>query len=213
MIGDFGEKYNLNLEQIGVIYDLVNQILTGEMNAGGFTEKLKKTVKEEDWDLGNEKIDSIVRDLNEKIFVPIREAMQKTSPKTVDDVAPTREEVLHGIENPVNTPERGATNKINTIPVPKPIIPKPISVPTPTPTITQIPIPEAPTLQKPTAIEVLPNMNIMEAKLATAVKMPVTEVKVTVKPPAINPVPVPKPPQANIPKTYATDPYREPPTA
>ncbi len=218
VIGDFGEKYNLNLEQTGVIYDLVDQILTGEMNAGGFTEKLQKIAGEENWgDFDGKKIGNIVADLNQKIFLPIREAMRKVpeTPQQTEQV-PSREDILHGIENPIKTSERISMNKINSVPVPPPPL-KTIPVPPPPQAPSSIPTQKVvePTPVKSTAVEILPNMNIMEAKLGSAVKMPVTEVKITQSIPS--PVPKPpteiKPPQQSIPKNYTTDPYREPPTA
>ncbi|MDD5068150.1 MAG: hypothetical protein PHS53_01570 [Candidatus Pacebacteria bacterium] len=215
VIREIGVKNDLNLSQLGVIYDLINQIILGQLNAGDFTGKLKKIAKDEDWDeLDDGKISSVVSALNEKIFLPIRDAMRKLSgTKQEEDVsALKKEDVLHGIENPVKTAHLLSVEKT---PVPPAVIKLTPATPTPAVTPSQPPVPTPqppqptpPPIVKPTSIEIKPHMDIMEAKLSSAVKMPVTEVKVAEKPPV-----TPAPPRPAAPTKYTTDPYREPPKA
>ena len=79
-IRDIAVKHDLNLGQMGVIYDLTNQLLTGAMQAKEFAGKLTKISKDEDWVYfeDGKKVDAIVTDLNEKIFEPIRKAMMSS---------------------------------------------------------------------------------------------------------------------------------------
>ncbi|MDD4989184.1 MAG: hypothetical protein PHV42_02035 [Candidatus Pacebacteria bacterium] len=205
-ISEIADKYDLLIEQQGTLYELTRKVITGEMRAENLVTELKERAsKKDNWDdLDEKKIDGILQILNARIFLPIREAMQKST-ETKEEEVPTREEVLHGIENPVKSVERASVAKTVTPPVP--VAPKPAQTPAPKPVDTKPKPPEA-TVPKSTSIEVLPNMNIMQAKLSNAVKMPVTEVKIPQTPPVSTPKPIPPAPQK-----YTTDPYREPPTA
>ncbi|MDD5050579.1 MAG: hypothetical protein PHV93_02445 [Candidatus Pacebacteria bacterium] len=209
LIYEIGNKYSLTLEKDGVIFELIQNIIAGKMLSANFESELRKSIEEED--LSDDQLKELVGVLNEKIFVPIRTAMRKASePK--EEVMPTREDVLHGIENPVKTAHLLAEDKTPApVPSASSVPPAVIRVASLAPTP---PVPAQPPTETPpppiqqTAIEIKPHMDIMEAKLGSAVKMPVTEVKVAEKPPAIV-----KTPRPIAPQRYTVDPYKEPPTA
>ncbi len=195
LIREIGVKNNLNLVQLGVLYDLTNQIILGQLGADGFKERLVKIWKEEDWnDYDDKTIDGIIKDLNNAIFLPLREVMKKSSdqPEPSDENL-DREDVLAGIENPTpsqyRAPSPQATPKLQEAKeAPRSSAP--------------VRAPEPPPLPPPAkSLEIPAGANILEAKMAGAVKMPVVESKI--------------PPQTSVPsapaqKKYDVDPYREP---
>lgn len=236
IISGIGDKFDLLLDQQGALYELTRKVLTGEMRADALVPELKaRAAKEEDWDdLDDKKIEEIVQILNARIFVPIREAMQKSS--ETGEETPMKEDVLKEIENPTPTEYRKSSTPTPTVTsqipaqsqaqVP-PTTPAPTAAPVSTP---PAPAPKAvePVSKAPeptTAVEILPEMDIMEAKLAGAVKMPIVNVQVktpgtagapatkqeVAQPTIKTPPPAPKP--ISAPQKYSTDPYREPPTA
>ncbi|MFH1170339.1 MAG: hypothetical protein V1704_02170 [Candidatus Vogelbacteria bacterium] len=122
-----GQKYQLHIDQMGALDEEINNVLFGILRADKLPEKIKTRLG-----VDQPTTDAIVHDLNDQIFLKIRESLQalhETTPSTelgasepnygvetlpgstlpADQPAmvnlPNREEVIDGIENPAKTPE------------------------------------------------------------------------------------------------------------
>ncbi len=226
-IYEIASKHELILRQTGLIYDLTTEVILGKLSSKDFVDKLKKGIEEEKWDdFDDKKIADITADLNEKIFLPIREAMRGSNEnqkqKTGGDEEAEelkKEDVLHAIENPhpatfrVQQTTENLKPKTQTVGLPpKATIPPP---PPPPPA----PIPESSQASssklstgasyKPAGLQAASSPahvpqssqasspSILEQKLSGSVKIP-TETKIDVP--------------NSAPQKYDKDPYREAPT-
>lgn len=72
------KKYNLHIDQAGILGDEINFTLLGFTKTTDFIRNLKTQLN-----LPDEKINAIAKDVNEKIFLPIRESLKKAG-----DVSP-----------------------------------------------------------------------------------------------------------------------------
>ena len=118
-----GQKYNLHIDQMGALDEEVHNVLFGVSSPSKLTEQIKNR-------LGIEQsaADKITYDLNEQIFLKIRESLQAlhetneateaneaiggvepipaspAPPETLPTDLPNRDEIMDGIEHPKDTP-------------------------------------------------------------------------------------------------------------
>lgn len=97
VITQIGDKYDLTLEEIGHLYDVVGQVLTGEIKAAAFTENIKNKIDSFNW----KHLDDLVNDLNREIFVKVREAMRVGTQPTAP--TPPPKTATGALWPPVNT--------------------------------------------------------------------------------------------------------------
>lgn len=118
-IQTIGQKYQLHIDQIGTLDEEVNNVLFGISPTNELVQKIKERLG-----LDQTTTDAIAREVNEQIFLKIRESLQAlhnepiatdsnygvemlpstNAPATAGGV-PDKEEVIDGIENPAKTPE------------------------------------------------------------------------------------------------------------
>ncbi|MFQ5788444.1 MAG: hypothetical protein ACE5H1_10760, partial [Thermodesulfobacteriota bacterium] len=72
------KKYNLHIDQAGILGDEINFTLLGFTKTTDFIKNLKAQLN-----LPDEKVNAIAKDVNEKIFLPIRQSLKKAG-----DVSP-----------------------------------------------------------------------------------------------------------------------------
>ena len=68
------EKHNLHIDIAEILYDEITYVMFGAEKATDFIRNLKIYLK-----LPDEKVNAIAKDVNEKIFLPIREALKKVA--------------------------------------------------------------------------------------------------------------------------------------
>lgn len=211
IIAEIGQRFNLHIDQIGTIAELNRNMLLGLVNPQEFlNELIAAKVPEKD-------AREIMTEINQKIFMPLREEMRKAPPQ--------------GMEKP----EAPAEEKPITPATPRPAAAAPAGVRSPSPAIPKIvlpPVPLAPgasgaPVARPSLRNVLADVMQRKSqvlptpeprKLLEDREEPHIDIKNEVRP-----LPVPKPiiktdPQAGpkpaIPvapaKPYSVDPYREP---
>ncbi len=110
-VSEIGNKHHLQVDQTGSLIEIVLDVLMGITTAKDFLEEIKRTISIE----SNEAI-SIVNDVNEEIFKPVRETMEKTfregAPNKLRTISTieenddehlhlTKHDILREIENPV----------------------------------------------------------------------------------------------------------------
>ena len=113
LIWKIGENKRIHLDKIGIMHDLIMDTMMGIVTVKNLPNELSKEL-----DLPSVEIIPIMNEVNEKIFKPVREAMEKTfsggSPNklrtinTADEndeehLHLTKHDVLREIENPVPT--------------------------------------------------------------------------------------------------------------
>mgnify|MGYP001036694538 CR=1 FL=1 len=88
IIREVGQKHNLHVDQIGILADLIGQVLLGILPIGSFTHNLTRYLH-----LDSETAKFMAIELNEKIFLPIREDLKKiNNPKKREDGSQKKEE-------------------------------------------------------------------------------------------------------------------------
>ena len=111
-IFDTGQKYGLHIDQVGILADEVTYVMLGLTPASQFPQELQRGLG-----IGENIAAALGRDLNEAIFLPIREEMQsigkpdrgELAPPTAPASLPSAEQVLKEIENP--QPSGGTGNR------------------------------------------------------------------------------------------------------
>ncbi|MEI8337829.1 MAG: hypothetical protein WCF92_01630 [bacterium] len=110
ILWEIGEKHKLQFDKIAIMHDLVMDTMMGIVTAKSLPDELAKEL-----DLSSSEIAPMVEEINEKIFKPVREIMEKTfkggSPnklRTISTVQEnddehlhlTKHDILREIENP-----------------------------------------------------------------------------------------------------------------
>ncbi len=105
-IFDTGQKYGLHIDQVGILADEVTYIMLGLTPASQFPQELQQKIG-----VGAGVATALGQDLNQAIFLPIREAMQKVTKPNLSELAPaaapatlSAEQVLREVENPAPAP-------------------------------------------------------------------------------------------------------------
>ncbi len=195
VIHSIGQKYQLHVDQIGALESETAAVMIGLTEPSEFVQELVDALSVE-----QPKAEAIAQDINNELFIKIRESLKKvgsTPPPTAAPIAtpasvaastPAVNKIPVRVipQTPIAAPTVPATAPT---PAPKPVAPAPISV-TPT-TIPPTPMPAAPVAPK------APSMPAVETAL--------TQPTVAVPPPA----PAGQAPGAPKP-IYKSDPYREP---
>lgn len=174
-IRQIAQKYQLHLDQTGVLEDETSAVMLGFTDTADFQAVLAETMG-----IDSTKADAIARDLNDLLFIKIREVMKKTYQK--QKVVPSPAQVTR----PAIAP---ASVKIST-PVP-PIVPpaQPKLPPVPAP------LPPKPMVPAPKIITPHPADMILTQKTVSTAPAQITN---------------PSPAAPIAPKPYTADPYREP---
>lgn len=86
-----GQKYNLHVDQIGGLVDEVGWVMVGLNPTQKFTSNIIERLK-----IDSDLAKNITNDINQEIFVHIREALQKKE----ESGQPNHDQVLSEIENP-----------------------------------------------------------------------------------------------------------------
>ena len=134
-IRDIIQKFNLRIDQGGVIENEVSLVMLGFQDADDFLDNIMREAA-----LTKDVALSLEREVNSVIFAPLRAAlmveMEKSSaPKTKEIPAPVPEETRDDILKQIEDPEEIALPKIT---------PRPIVAPTPSVTPTEPTAPVAP---------------------------------------------------------------------
>ena len=158
-IQEIGKQLELHVDQVGVVYGATNSILLGRLAPEKFIETITKEGK----------IDpatgvKVVKAVNEKIFLPVRESLKKihSTGETRQEPMEKKADILRGVESPESIPmktrvlERGpdtiaptvaATAVTAAATITPPTVPNaPLGAATPPPQ----PMPAAPVKPRPT---------------------------------------------------------------
>ncbi len=202
-----GQRYHLQVDQIGTLIDIVLDVIMGITASRNFIEEIKKELG-----LSVDDASSIGRDINDEIFMPIKDIMMRVyKDEAPNKPAPTLQ-VSHDEEDHSN--------------VSKAEILKEIEEPS-KPEIKKIKLKEEiPTISKSKEIEEfheeLSGKTILAPKIEPNVIFPsqaknITETKIgsIVTPQKIEIIEKPKTSENKVPeqKNHSADPYREPPVA
>ena len=193
IIQKIGEKNQLHIDQTDALNTETGQVMLGFSNMEEFIEDIRDTLS-----VDQTKATAIAQDVNDMLFVKIREAMKNAGP-----VSNTTEQ---------NTSERMPLSQVlpKTVPVSEPVTPLvPEVKPSFTPMVVQ-PAPSAPAMSAPVA-PAAPKVDMHPADVA------LTQKTVSVAP-AAPAAATPAPAQNSIeqkavppkPQDYKADPYREP---
>jgi hypothetical protein len=127
-IQSIAQKYNLHIDQMGKLTDEIGAMMLGDTHPQQFVSKIQESLQIE---LKNAA--AIAKDVNEQVFLPIRESLKKIH--HVGEVgyvppAPEKEkpkDILRGIEEPESIPMM-----VRAVYPPQPkIVPTPASAPAP----------------------------------------------------------------------------------
>lgn len=88
------EKHRIHLDIADVLDDEITYVIFGAEKSTDFIRNLKAQLK-----LPDEKINAIAKDVNEKIFLPIREALKKAVDASSSESANDFSTVQEGIKN------------------------------------------------------------------------------------------------------------------
>lgn len=181
------ERYSLRVDQVGVLEREVMLLLMGIETPGEFAQALSAEAR-----LEGSVIASLTRDVNEKIFIPLR-----------------KREEAEGLGS--------AKTAISATPVQVPV-PLPVATPAPAPAVAPVAPPPAPPPAAPVrpasagpAGAPLPPKTILPGSMPR-VELPQAPVAPVLPPPPPAPVRPSEPPVVArvAPAPYAPDPYREP---
>lgn len=92
-IQNIGQKYNLHIDQMGGLDDEVGAVMVGETKPDEFVDKIKNRLQ-----VDQPAAEAISREVNEQIFLPIRESLRKLHEQ------PESKEVIGGVET-IQTPK------------------------------------------------------------------------------------------------------------
>jgi len=110
-IGDVAGKNGLHVDQSGGLLTEVYLVMLGMEKSDNFSQNVSKNLG-----ITYAAAEAVARDISEQIFVPIRKSLVEMSDankeleeKVTEEVPNTeRDDILHDIENPMPTPQRGA---------------------------------------------------------------------------------------------------------
>jgi hypothetical protein len=194
IIKKIGDKYKLHIDQLGLLEAETGQVMLGFLETKNFSGEISDALH-----IGKAQADAIAQDINDQLFVKIRESMKKGS-APMPPAPPPPPAVAQPPKPPVPPPP------------PKPAVPPPPTPTTPTappklPSITAADL--ALTQKTVVAPPSTPSISSGQVKPVTPTPPPTTP-----KPPAPpsggTPAPAPKPTPPK-PGAYTADPYREPP--
>lgn len=199
-----GAKQQLHIDQVGLLEAETGEVMLGFTSSKDYPEALMETLG-----VDRMKADAIAQDINDMLFVKIRDAMKKASANGDNSASapqnpPAAEKsvVMPSAVKaaPPTPPAQSPVAKVESVPLPVVLASTPQTKPvTPAPAPAQAPMtpPAIPKvdvmLSQPTVS--LPNPSVPPAAPTTAQPTP---------PPAKTEAPKPVPP-------YKADPYREPP--
>lgn len=189
-IQSIAKTHNLHIDIAGKLTDAVSAVFFGKLAPQNFVSEIQKTMS-----LDQESAITITKEVNEKIFLPIRESLKKIH--TVGEVSAPREnaplekkrDVLQAIEAPELVPMNTRIIE-STLAKPEPLT---IIPPEPTP----IPV-AAPVTQTPTAVRIAPQPPVLEVKIEVPQAIPAA--------PIVPPTPIITPPVAPTPTPIAVPP-------
>lgn len=208
-------KYGLHIDQAGVLEREIMFLLMGIDNPDEFTKTLSEEAKIDAKTIGN-----IVKDVNEQIFMPLREEMRKGSK---EEIKPVEIKPPHAPARPPQTlasvpryvPPKKYFNLQNKIPPP-----------VPTPPIQPVQPQRREVIPVPTETKLLGDHKEphIEFHKPVVTETPLRQALRAIVPPedlpgVIQPTPIPEPPPPPLPPKpkpavpvtpYSADPYREP---
>lgn len=143
-ITQIAEKYSLRIDQSGILDEEIIRVMVGITHPDLFLNKLKGRLG-----INTKTVEDIVRDLNTEVFLPVRKSLmelhEKADERETPEEHPSKEEILHEIENPTQNeaPKKPSTELMvgrltgivqipggkSQIPVKKPVPPTPPSQP------------------------------------------------------------------------------------
>ena len=138
------KKYSLRIDQSGILDEEIIRVMVGITHPDLFLNKLKGRLG-----INTKTVEDIVRDLNTEVFLPVRKSLmelhEKADERETPEEHPSKEEILHEIENPTQNeaPKKPSTELMvgrltgivqipggkSQIPVKKPVPPTPPSQP------------------------------------------------------------------------------------
>jgi hypothetical protein len=197
LIPTLGVKHHLHVDQMGVLEGEITDVLVGFEQSKDFTANVMAGLG-----VDETKAAAIAQDVNEMLFVKIREAMKKNASSEKSVVMPSAAQT-----HPATTSAPAAETP--TSPVPKLPTPPVVSIPAQAP---RSPAPTTP--PKPTILANVPEAHATDTILSQpTVSLPPK--------PATPPIPASASPAAGAarattpkpatPPAYKVDPYREPP--
>ncbi len=201
VIQEIGEMHHLHLDAVANLMEEVGAVMLGMTRPSAFSSKIKNTLE-----LSEKEAESITKEIDEKVFQPIKAALVEMYDHEEEDHSKlSREDILKEIETHVSIPSK-PTPTINIAPdhtLVSPLAtkeleaPKKTSDPIATPTA-QNSTPQVTQKNPPTAPQTLPTANKPEEKTREVSVAPQSKVEIS----------VPK----NSPRSESrsTDPYREP---
>jgi len=177
IIRQIGLKHNLHIDQMGLLEAETIEVMLGFTKPNDFTSSVMESLE-----IDQQKAGVIVRDVNDMLFLKIRDSMKKVA--EMEAVSPA----IHTQDS--------ATSATSDVPVPQPSATTTIPVPT-------VPKPSQPTQ---TLAPKLPEMHSADLMLTqkTASVAPVQQSTTDNKQQATGA------PQSTKPQNYKADPYREP---
>jgi|SRR5271168_751314 len=110
---DIGEKYKLHIDHIGELGVETRLVLLGNTSPDLFISKIRERL-----DVSQNVAEQIATDINEKIFIPIREKMKDIYKTPQQEEGLDRDQILHEIENPtkaVHPITQEITSSVSTI--------------------------------------------------------------------------------------------------
>jgi hypothetical protein len=118
-----GEKFDLHIDQVGGLDTETREVLLGTKKKEDFAKNIMEHIE-----VSESIANSLVKEINDNIFLKIRELLQQVDSESTTSDPETPEEILKHIED-------GGLE----LPAPAP---EPLPAPTPTPEPTPTPIPE-----------------------------------------------------------------------
>lgn len=107
------EKNNLHIDTAGLLNEEITYVMVGAEKSANFINNLKTKVR-----LPENKINAIAGDVNEKIFLPIRESLKRVANATAQNTIQKTDEVETKIsQNPLQEKETELQNQINHLPL------------------------------------------------------------------------------------------------
>jgi hypothetical protein len=97
-ISALGKKYGLQIDELGKIEEIVTIFALGIITEKGFSESVLEIVADD-----SKKAESLTKDINEILFLPIRKTLIEEPPKPLQTVLDNRDSLLSAIENPAPT--------------------------------------------------------------------------------------------------------------
>jgi hypothetical protein len=191
-VQNIASRHALHIDQMGTLGDETLLVMIGFSNPAEFSNHIVQQIH-----VSAEEAQRIATDINQEIFLPIRESMKKFAEEQRAGTAPAKSVIMPSAQAAADTK-----------PTPMPPLPPKISIPPSAPVVQQAPKPPPPPPQKPE----MHSAEVMLREKTVSAPMPATPPPPFVPKPPIAPVPptVPVKPVPPKPTDYKADPYREP---